>query len=143
MSSVKQLIQNHKLELLSVTPDTSVFDAATLMESKREAAMLVIESDKLVGIVSERDFARKVLLKERTAKETNISDIMTSNVISVTPEQNIDECMALMTSKHIRHLPILDDGKPIGILSILDVVKTQLSEKEFEVQQLESYITGG
>ena len=143
MSSVKQLIQNHDIELVSVAPDTSVFDAAKLMEDKGEAAMLIVENEKLVGIVSERDFARKVLLQERAAKTTKISEIMTSNVITVTLDQNIDDCMALMSSKNIRHLPIIADDKPIGILSILDIVKTQLSEKEFEVQQLESYITGG
>ena len=124
-------------------PTASVFEAVRLMADKNIGALVVVEGDKVVGIVSERDYARKVVLMSRSSKDTLLSDIMSSPVMHVHPGQTSEECMALMTDKHIRHLPVLDEAKLIGILSIGDVVKAVISEKEFLISQLENYISSG
>jgi len=138
----RQLLSDKSYELYSVSPDTMVFDAIKLMAEVKVGALLVLEDEQLVGIVSERDYARKVILESRSSRETHVSDVMTNVVLTVTPEQSIDECLVLMSKHHIRHLPVAENGKPIGMLSVMDVVRNIISEKEQLIDQLEHYITG-
>jgi len=138
----RQLLSDKSYELYSVSPDTMVFDAIKLMAEAKVGALLVLEDEQLVGIVSERDYARKVILESRSSRETHVSDVMTNVVLTVTPEQSIDECLVLMSKHHIRHLPVAENGKPIGMLSVMDVVRNIISEKEQLIDQLEHYITG-
>jgi CBS domain-containing protein len=126
----------------SVAPETSTFDAIKLMAEKSVAALLVMEGETIVGIVTERDYARKVVLMGRSSKETPVRNIMTSPVLYVNPQQSNEECMALMTEKRLRHLPVLDNGKLIGIVSIGDLVKDIISEQNFFIQHLQHYIAG-
>ena len=128
--------------LLGVPPDTSVFEALKRMADRNVGALLVVEGEKLAGIFSERDYARKVILKGKASREIPVDEIMSTRVVFVRPNQTIDECMALMTEKRIRHLPVLQSGKLIGLISIGDVVKTVISEQEFIIHQLENYISG-
>jgi CBS domain-containing protein len=124
------------------TPRASVFDAVTIMADKNIGALLVLEGEKVVGIVTERDYARKIALMSRSSKETLVREIMTSEVLYVRPDQTSDECMALMTENRLRHLPIMDGNKLLGLISIGDLVKGVISEQQFIIQQLEHYITG-
>lgn len=140
--NVKMVLDSKGYDIFSVAPDTSVLDAIKLMAEKGIGAVLVLDGDKVAGIMSERDYARKVALKGKTAEETRVSEIMTEDVIYVEPSQPIEECMALMVGKRIRHLPVLDDGKLAGIISIGDVVKAMISEQQTLIEQLESYIRG-
>lgn len=142
MKIVKDVLQTKGQEVWSVSPDGSVYDALTLMAEKNVGALLVMESDRVVGIISERDYARKVILKGKSSKELAVKEIMTSRVVWVRPEQTMEECMELMTDKHIRHLPVLDEDRLVGLISIGDVVKAIIAEKEFIIGQLEGYITG-
>jgi len=119
-----------------------VFDALSLMAEKEVGALLVLEGEKLVGIISERDYARKVILLGKSSKSTAVREIMTAEVICVRPEQTIQECMALMTESHVRHLPVLENDRLSGVISIGDVVKAIISEQEFMIEQLERYIVG-
>jgi len=127
----------------SIAPDASVYEAVKLMADKAVGALLVLKSGKLVGIISERDCTRRLILKERAPKDTLVREIMTSDVIYVRPSQTVEECMALVTAKRFRHLPVLADDQLIGIVSIGDLVKDIVSEQEFMIQQLEHYIKGG
>ena len=140
--SVNNLLQSKKSQIISVKPNTSVYDALVLMAEKNIGAVLVTTNDQLVGILSERDYARKIILKGKTSKETKVEEIMTSQVLFVQPEQSVEDCMAIMSDKHIRHLPVLEKGELIGIISIGDVVNAVISEKEFAIKQLENYISG-
>ena len=142
MTIVNQLLRSKGPEIWSVMPETSVYDAIKLMADKGIGALLVLEGERLVGIISERDYARKVILQGKSSRNTPVSEIMTSRVFYVQPEQSIEECMALMTDKHIRHLPVLQDGRLVGVISIGDVVKAIISEQKFMIEQLEQYITG-
>jgi CBS domain-containing protein len=142
MKTVNHVLQAKGRQIWSIAPDASVFDALRLMADKEVGALLVLETGKLVGIVSERDYARKVILKGKSSLDTPVREIMTPKVICVRPQQTIQECMALMTDKRIRHLPVLDDDKVIGVVSIGDLVKAVIEEKDFMIQQLENYITG-
>ena len=142
MKSVSQLLRAKGHEVWWITPDTSVYDALKLMADKNVGALLVLEADNLVGIFSERDYARKVILKGKSSKDTPVKEIMSSQVFYVRPEQSIEECMALMTDKRIRHLPVLEGNQLVGMISIGDVVKAIISEQEFTIKQLENYITG-
>jgi CBS domain-containing protein len=126
-----------------IAPDACVYDALRLMADKGVGALVVLEGEELVGIISERDYARKVILKDKSSMDTPVKEIMTSKVISLNPEQSIQECMALMTDKRIRHLPVLEDDRLVGIISIGDVVKAIISQQEFMIEQLERYIEGG
>jgi CBS domain-containing protein len=142
MQFVSQLLDAKGHGVWWVTPDTTVYDALVLMAEKNCGALVVLEAGKLAGIFSERDYARKIILKGKASKDTAVEEIMSTEVFFVHPEQSIEECMALMTHKRIRHLPVLEDGKLVGIISIGDVVKAVISEQEFTIKQLESYITG-
>ena len=143
MKTVERLLEAKGYNIWSITPDASVYEAVRLMADKAIGALLVLESGKLIGIISERDCTRKVILKERAPKDTLVREIMTSNVITVRPGQTVEECMALVTAKRIRHLPVLAGDQLIGIVSIGDLVKDVISEQEFMIQQLENYIKGG
>jgi len=119
-----------------------VLQALEMMAAKNVGALLVMEGEKLAGIFSERDYARKVVLEGRTSKDTSVGDIMSSKVVCVTPQQSIEDCMALMTDKRIRHLPVIEGDRVLGIISVGDVVKAVISEQTFVISQLEHYITG-
>ncbi|MBN2044773.1 MAG: CBS domain-containing protein [Anaerolineales bacterium] len=137
------LLDKKGSQVFSVSPETPVFDALKLMSEKGIGAVLVLEEDgHVAGIMSERDYARKVALKGRTAADTPVAEIMTEQVICVEPSQPIQECMALMVGKRIRHLPVLEGGQLAGIISIGDVVADLISEQETLISQLESYIRG-
>jgi len=142
MKTVNQLLQGKGAEVWSVSPDITVYDALVLMAEKNVGAVLVLDGGRLVGIFSERDYARKVVLRGKSSKETPVREIMTSRVVYVRPEQSVEDCMALMTDKRIRHLPVLDRDRVIGVISIGDVVKSIISEQSFMIEQLENYITG-
>jgi CBS domain-containing protein len=142
MKTVAQLLRTKGHQVLSVSPDISVFDALQVMAEKNVGALLVVEADRLAGIFSERDYARKVILKGKASRETPVREIMTSHVIYVRPEQTIDDCMVLMTDKRVRHLPELDEERLVGVISIGDVVKAIIAEQEFMIEQLQNYITG-
>jgi CBS domain-containing protein len=142
MVSVGQILRSKGHDVWSVSPDTTVYDAIKLMAEKEVGALLVLEGDRLAGIVSERDYARKVILRGRSSKDTPVRDIMTERVLYVRPEQTIEDCMALMTAKRVRHLPVCDDDRVIGVVSIGDLVKSVISQQEFLIQQLENYIAG-
>jgi CBS domain-containing protein len=140
MKTVQQLLESKRHGVASVAPETSVLDALRVMAEKEIGAVLVLDGDSLVGIFSERDYARKVVLQGKASKDTPVREIMTEKVVCVRPEQTIEDCMGLMTGKRIRHLPVLQHKKVIGVVSIGDVVKEMLVEKEFVIKQLESYI---
>ncbi|MCW3109124.1 MAG: histidine kinase [Segetibacter sp.] len=140
MGTVKNLLQKKGCIIHSVSPNSSVYDALEVLESKNLGALVVVEEGKLIGIFTERDYARKVVLKGRSSKETLISDIMTERPIFVTPTDTIDDCMQIMTDKSIRHLPVLDNGRLLGIISIGDIVKFIIEEKNFIIENLEHYI---
>lgn len=141
--TVKTILDSKGRDVSSVTPDTLVSDALKLLADKNIGAVIVLdEDDAVAGIFSERDYARKMELEGRTSDETPISEVMTEHVICVEPSQAIEECMALMVGKHIRHLPVLEDGKLAGIVSIGDIVKALISEQQLLIEQLESYIRG-
>jgi CBS domain-containing protein len=142
MSTVGQLLQAKGAAVWSVSPDSSVYEALEMMAHKDVGAVLVLEAGKLVGIFSERDYARKVILKGKSSRSATVSEMMTRRVLFTDPEATIDACMMLMTEKRVRHLPVLENDKPIGIVSIGDVVKRIISEQKFTIQELEKYITG-
>lgn len=126
----------------TTTPAASVFDAIKLMAEKNVGSVLVMEGTAVVGLITERDYARKVILMSRSSKETPVRDIMTTPVMYVRPDQTSEECMVLMTKNRVRHLPVMDDGTLIGIISIGDLVKDVISEQKFVIEQLEHYIAG-
>lgn len=140
MKTVSQLLQGKGGSVLSVTPECSVFAALKLMAEKNVGALLVMNGDTLRGIMSERDYARKVILLGKSSHELAVRDIMSDKVVSVTPKQTVDDCMGLMTGRRIRHLPVLDNGRVVGVLSIGDLVKAVIEEQQQTIRQLESYI---
>ena len=142
MITVKQLLQVKGNHIWGIDSNATVYEALKVLAEKDVGALLVIDSGKLVGIISERDYARKVVLKGKSSMETPVREIMTSEVITVGIDQTIEDCMALMTSRRIRHLPVLEGGKLAGVISIGDVVKSIISQQEFVIEQLENYITG-
>jgi CBS domain-containing protein len=141
MKKVRDILEIKVREVWSIGPSESVFDALKLMAEKGIGALVVLEAGKVVGIISERDYARKVILQGRSSPTTLVSEIMTARVAYAQPQQNIDECMAIMTEKRIRHLPVMEDGLLIGVISIGDLVKSIIAEQRFIIEQLERYIT--
>ncbi len=140
--SARELLSDKSYEMYSVTPDITVYDAIKLMTDVKVGALLVMDDNRLAGIISERDYTRKVILETRSSRDTPVRDIMTLEVLSVTADQSIEDCMRIMSEHHVRHLPVKENGQPIGMLSVMDVVKKILAEKEFIIDQLESYIAG-
>ncbi|OGS17955.1 MAG: histidine kinase [Elusimicrobia bacterium RIFCSPHIGHO2_02_FULL_61_10] len=144
MISLKQFLEHKGGEIWSVTSESSVLGALQKMAEKNIGALLVIDEGKLVGILSERDYARKVALMGKVSKDTAVKEIMTQRVLYVRPDESIEDCMALMTEKHFRHLPVIDNkGKILGMISIGDVVRIVISKQKFIIAQLENYISGG
>lgn len=144
MTSVAQILKSKADKAVhTINLSASVFDAVKLMADKNIGALVVVEDEKVVGVITERDYARKVVLMARASKDTPVRDIMTSKVIYVRPSQGSEECMALMTENRLRHLPVLDKGgKLVGLVSIGDLVKDVISEQKFMIEQLEHYIAG-
>jgi CBS domain-containing protein len=142
MITVKQLLKERTDCIWTIAPHDTVYKALEIMAEKNIGALVVVEKEKVVGMFSERDYARSVVLKGRSSKDTSVGELMDSNVCYVRPEQTIDECMALFTKKRIRHLPVLEMEKLVGLVSIGDAVKQYLEDREFHIQQLENYITG-
>ncbi|MBI1942200.1 MAG: CBS domain-containing protein [Betaproteobacteria bacterium] len=143
MKSAAQILKSKPEQTVqTVTPSTTVYDAMKLMAEKNIGALLVMEDSKIAGIVTERDYARKIVLMGRSSKETPVRDIMTSPVMYVRPDQTNEECMALMTDNRVRHLPVVDQGRLVGLVSIGDLVKDIISEQKFIIEQLEHYIAG-
>ena len=139
---VRDLLAKKGSDVLGVRPQDSVRSSIEQMAEREIGALLVMDGDRLVGIVSERDYARQVILKGRSSQDTPVKDIMTERVVCVHPERTVEECMALMTDRRIRHLPVLVDDRVTGVVSIGDVVKAAIAERDFHIQQLESYISG-
>ena len=143
MKLVTHLLNHKGYDLWAVSPDATVYDAVDLMAQKGCGALLVMSGDHLLGIVSERDYARKVILKKKSSRGTAVKEIMSSPVICVAPETTVEKTMDLMTKKRVRHLPVLDKKKIVGVISIGDVVRGIIDERDFEIQQLTNYISGG
>lgn len=145
MKTVKDLLQSkEQKEVWSVTPDTLVYRALQLLDEKKIGALVVLERGELVGVVSERDYARKVILEGKSSKETSTKEIMSTKIFVVNPETTVEECMALMNEKRIRHIPVVDKGtnKIMGIISIGDVLKSVISDQKILIENLSNYITG-
>jgi len=142
MITVGQILNDKGYDVWSISPNATVYEALQLMAEKNVGALVVLDRRKAVGLISERDYARKVILKGKTSLNTPVREIMTSKMVSVCPKQSAEECMALMTDQRTRHLPVLEDGRLVGIVSIGDVVKKIIHNQEFTIQQLDNYITG-
>ena len=142
MSTIRQLLESKGGQVWSVNHDATVFDALRLMAEKNIGALVVMDGGNIVGVISERDYARKVILRGKASRDTTVSAIMSTNVLHGLPEQTVTEAMALMTDKRIRHLPVMDEGQVVGIVSIGDLVKAIIAEQEFVISQLENYIAG-
>ena len=142
MGKVRNILHNKGNAVYSVEPDMMVYRAIELMCEKNIGGLLIVENGKLVGIFTERDYARKLILKGKSSKDTPIKDLMTSNLVTVSPETSIDDCMRVMTGRKIRHLPVLDKGNLVGIISIGDVVHFIIEEQKSIIEHLEHYITG-
>jgi CBS domain-containing protein len=140
MATVRHLLDRKGRAIFSIGPDGPVLEAVRLMAEHHVGALVVMKGDQLVGIVSERDYARKVVLKGRASAETPVSQIMSSPVVTVTLNSSVQECMQLMTARHLRHLPVVEAGKVIGMVSIGDLVKAVMEEQKQTIEQLESYI---
>jgi CBS domain-containing protein len=140
MRNVQQLLENKPHRLLSISPTASVLDALRQMAEKEVGALVVLDGEKLAGIFSERDYARKIILFGKSSHDTAVSEIMTANVVCVRPTQSADECMALMTGRRVRHLPVLSEDKVVGVISIGDVVKEMIDDQRRTIEQLEQYI---
>ena len=143
MGKVSNILSTKGGFTFSVSPNTFVYNALELMFEKNVSALVVLENEQLVGIFTERDYARKVILQGKASKETLISEIMTGDLVTVSSDTSIDDCMRLMTNRFIRHLPVVDNNKLIGIISIGDVVKYIIEEQRFIIENMEHYITGG
>lgn len=140
MSTVQQLLEEKGHDIQTIGPDESVFDAVQRMANADVGSLMVIEDDRPVGIFTERDYARNVILKGKSSPKTPVREIMTTRVIYVQPSQTVEECMAIMTDKHIRHLPVLRDDKLIGMISIGDLVKSIIADQKFTIEQLQQFI---
>ena len=142
MKLVQHLLDSKGNEVISIDPDRSVLDAIKRMAEVGIGSLVVLDGDRLAGIRSERDYARKVILKGRASDSTPVADIMTTEVVTTTPAATIDECMQLMTDRKFRHLPVIDDGRVVGVISIGDLVQAIIADQKAEIEQLEHYISG-
>ena len=142
MKTVRELVEGKEQRLLSVAPDDSVYAALKKMAQHDIGALVVVSGDKLVGVFSERDYARRVILEGKSSRDTQVSEIMTRQVICVSPERTADQCMAVMTQKRVRHLPVIENTKVVAVISIGDVVREMISNQQHTIEQLEQYIMG-
>jgi CBS domain-containing protein len=142
VKTVANILADKGSQIFEVAPGASVYEALEVLADKNVGALVVTDAGRLVGIISERDYARKVVLADRSSRDTLVSEIMSSDVLTVAPAASIEECMELMTERHIRHLPVVDDGELVGVISIGDVVKAVIAELAATVEQLDSYIRG-
>jgi len=142
MKLIKHLLDSHGRHIVSVPPDTTVLDAITLMADKTIGSLVIMEDDELLGIVTERDYARKVIIKGRSSRTTLCSEIMTTGVFTTSSAETVNSCMALMTEKRIRHLPVVEDNRVVGMISIGDLVEAIISDQKEEIEQLGQYISG-
>lgn len=143
MRTIEQLLQVKGSDIWSIAPQETAYNALQIMAERNVGALLVIEQEKLMGIFSERDYARKVILKEKSSKNTSVGELMTREVIYINADSTLEESMALMTAKRIRHLPVLKNNRLIGIVTLGDVVRQIISDQKFAIRELEKYITGG
>ena len=141
--NVRQILQHKAVNALyAVSSDQTVLEALRLMADKNIGAVLVVDNGELTGIFSERDYARKIVLKDRHSDDTPVADVMTANVITIEPDQSLEQCMVIMSNRHIRHLPVVDQGELVGIISINDVVTSIIRDQKSRIDSLESYISG-
>ena len=140
--TVGQLLAEKGTDVWTIGPDATVYEALALLADKNIGALVVIEEDRVCGIVSERDYARKIILLGRDSRQSKVADIMTSEVRTITRDRSVTECIATITEHHIRHLPVVEDGELVGLISVGDIVKAVIAEQAFLIQQLEQYITG-
>ncbi|MGA2226281.1 MAG: CBS domain-containing protein [Syntrophobacteraceae bacterium] len=142
MRNVRDILRDKGTAVYSISPDASVYDALRLMAEKNVGSLLVLEGDRMAGMISERDYARKIVLMDKLSRETKVKEIMTTEVLTVTPDTDLDDCMELITDKRVRHLPVVENDRVLGIVSIGDIVKGIIDHKESVIEQLESYIKG-
>ncbi|HUJ72354.1 MAG TPA: CBS domain-containing protein [Verrucomicrobiae bacterium] len=143
MHTVKELLREKGSQVWTITPQATVYDALELMATKNIGALVVLDEGNVAGVFTERDYARKVVLKGRSSKTTAVGELMVTDVLYVSPDDTIENCMALMTDKRLRHLPVMENGNLVGVVSIGDIVKVIISDREFTIRELEHYITGG
>jgi CBS domain-containing protein len=142
MHTIRQVLEEKGSEVITIESGASVYGAIEMMAENGIGALMVMEGNRPVGLISERDYARKVILKGRSSRETEIREVMTTHVYCVRPDQTVEECMALMTDKRVRHLPVIEDDRVVGIVSIGDLVKSIITDQQFIIEQLEHYICG-
>jgi CBS domain-containing protein len=142
MFSVKQILEKKGHDIWVISPQAKIFDALKLMSEKNIGALIVVDKSRVAGVISERDYARKVILKGKSSKDARVEQIMTPHVYGVHPETTAEECMALMTEKHIRHLPVIDKDRLLGVVSIGDIVKAVISEQKVTIEHLKNFIMG-
>ena len=143
MKSVRQVLKDKGYSVETITPQASVYEALQKMANRELGALIVFEGGEICGLFSERDYARKVVLQGRFSRDTRVEEIMTRRVITVEPQQTVEACMVLMTDKHIRHLPVVEEGRLVGIVSIGDIVKAVIEAQRLTIEELETYITSG
>lgn len=143
MKTIRQVLDQKGYDVYDIAPEALVYHALGEMAYRNVGALLVLDGEEIVGVISERDYARKVILKDKASKDTPVSEIMSRAVVCVEPDQKIDGCMALMNDRRIRHLAVVEKGRPIGVISIGDVVKAIIEQQQVTISQLEHYITGG
>ena len=143
MHTVKELLREKGHQVWTIAPQATVYEALELMAAKNSGSLVVVEHGDVAGVFTERDYARKGILQGRSSKTTSVAELMTTDVLYVSPDDTIENCMALMTNKRLRHLPVMENGKLAGVVSIGDIVKVVISEREFTIRELERYITGG
>jgi CBS domain-containing protein len=143
LTTVQDILRIKGPQVWSISPETTVIEALQILAEKQIGALLVLQNDDIVGVVSERDFVRGIALEKFCELERPVSEVMTCDVVTISPQDNIEDCMQVMTEEHIRHLPVVDDGKLIGLVSIGDVVKAMITSREFTIEQLQKFIEGG
>ena len=143
LTTVQDILRIKGPQVWSISPETTVIEALQILAEKQIGALLVLQNDDIVGVVSERDFVRGIALEKFCELERPVSEVMTCDVVTISPQDNIEDCMQVMTEEHIRHLPVVEDGKLIGLVSIGDVVKAMITSREFTIEQLQKFIEGG